>query len=59
LLLNQLEPEVASELQELVADRTVNGAQLLALINQLCDEYNASHLKMKINTLNRYRRENL
>ncbi len=59
LLLDQLEPEVAEELQELVADRTISGSQLLTLINQLCEENKVSHLKMKINTLNRYRRENL
>jgi F0F1-type ATP synthase delta subunit len=54
-----LEPETAEELRELLADPTVNGVQLTNLINQLCDEHNIGHAKMRLSTLNRYRRENL
>jgi F0F1-type ATP synthase delta subunit len=59
LLLHSLEPETAEELRELLADPTVNGVQLTNLINQLCDEHNIGHAKMRLSTLNRYRRENL
>lgn len=59
LLFASLEPEVAEELRELLRDHTVNGVQLLTLINQLCDEHNIGHAKMRLCTLNRYRREAL
>ena len=59
LLFASLEPEVAEELRELLADPTVNGVQLLTLINQLCDEHNISHARMRLTTLIRYRRQNL
>jgi hypothetical protein len=58
-LLDLLKPSIANELRELLHDRSITGSALATLINQLCDEHNTPHLKLKQNSVNRYRKEML
>jgi hypothetical protein len=58
-IIKLLSDEEADELRELLADNSLMGSSLCVLLNRLCDIHKVPQLKVRNNTVNRYRREQL